>query len=218
DLTTLEVQLDQPSADFKAVTTQKSDFSIGVNFLENFFKLFAKIPGLGGIGAAFNAGFKGAASVEMTYAGVVQDFIDPMDLTPLVEDKACGEKVYEDLQKRFRKERGSVVIGCLKSNAFSVRAFDDKGTVVAPEISVFDKLVSGKVGVECHKEAEAAVAFQGEVPQLFAVKALKVKLTDKGKFKILGAVKRMKDAAPGPQFSYEEFPEEGPVVIRKGEE
>jgi hypothetical protein len=128
-------------------------------------------------------------------------------------------KVYDDLKKRFRKGLGCIVAGCLKSNAFSVRAFDNKGKVIAPEISVFDQLVSGKAGIECQSREEAVVTFNGEVPQLFAVKALKFKLTNKGNFKILGVLKRLKGVAEAtPQFAYEEFPSEGPVVIRKGEE
>ncbi|UCE26580.1 MAG: hypothetical protein JSW52_09550 [Candidatus Coatesbacteria bacterium] len=219
DLTTLKVQLDQPSADFKAVTTKKTDFTVGVNFLEKFLSVFAAIPALGDIGAAFNAGFGGAASIEMTYSNVLQDFIDPMKLTPLVENKTCGPNVYDDLKKSLRKGRGGIIAGCLKSNGFSVQAFDEKGRNIAPEISVFKQLAGVEVGVECQKEGETAVTFTGEVPQLFAYRALRLKLTDKGVLKLRRSGKRAKSiGAPEPRFLWEEFPEDRPVVVHRRDE
>jgi hypothetical protein len=169
----------------QTVTTNRMDLGIGLQFLKGFLSLFSAVPVLGDIGAAIKASFQRASLLEIEYDKVKEDMVYPVDLALFVEGfEWRGSPVF--LSELLEKSKACVIYDYLKSSKLDLRAYDEKGNNVAPEVSVLKDLFKADAKIEVGSSEKDSVTFEGEKALPIAIKAMKVKITKAKRFQLVG--------------------------------
>lgn len=184
--------LDRPDLTVRAdipfcvdVFPHRTGFAYGLRFLEFFFDSLSSFPLSGNVRSAVERSFHGARTLAFEYYDVTEVAVRPLEFVSYAQGyRWRGEP--EFVGEALRQGRCSVILGYLEAAAFGVRGFDAGGAEVKPDMSFVTALFGLCLDVTVGTSDGYNVTFAGDRKIPVAVSAIKVKLSERGNFNLLG--------------------------------
>jgi hypothetical protein len=167
------------------VFPRRTGFAYGVRFLEYFFDSLSSFPLSGNVRSAVERSFQGARTLAFEYYDVTEVAVRPVEFASYAQGyRWRGEPAF--LREALRQGRCSVILGYLEAATFGVRGFDAGGTEIKPDRSFVTALFGLCLDVTVGTTDGNNVTFAGDRKVPVAVSAIKVKLSERGNFNLLG--------------------------------
>lgn len=162
-----EIVLDQSVAEISVLETDKFEVGVGLKFLEKFLSL------VGAAGLGLETSFKNAESIQFVYQNVLTDFVYPAKIGKYL--LSVSPDISSPFMEHINEEGEAYIItDTLKSKAFGVVAYDEKGVKIDMDISALKQLLSATPHIEVSKAEKKVISFKGDKFLRFAFKAIAV--------------------------------------------
>ncbi len=161
-----EIVRDQAVAEISIRETNKFELGTGLQLLKRFLSL------VGASGLELEASFKNAKSIQFVYQNVLTDFVHPAKIAKYLLSVTPDVNIL--LEHIDEEGEAYIITDTLKSNAFGIVAYDEKGAKIDLDISALKQLLSATPHIEVSKDGNKVVSFKGNKFLRFAFKAISV--------------------------------------------
>lgn len=147
----------------------------GLSFLGNI------IQSLSGKSCEIESAFKRAATIAMEFAGVSIDRIDVVMLDRYLS-RASIHPDCRAIREQLTKDECGIITAVMKCRRYVVSAAQQDGSEVSLEVPLLQQAVGAQVRVSAVNQSQSKVAYEGRVPLVFGIQAVRLFYDRKGRF------------------------------------
>lgn len=183
--------------------TSRIKLGIGIDLLSSL------ISAMAGTSLNVNAAYKDAESVRFEFTDVLVNRVDVTQLDGFLSGANIRPEM-RHVSDLLRNGKVCAITATVKSRKFLVTAQDEDGLDIAVSVPVIQNAVSGKVNVGTEGSSENKIAYEGAVPVVFGIQAIRLFFDDSGKYT---AFKALKSGAASVRKPGEQPPPEDVEVV-----
>jgi hypothetical protein len=175
-----EVIYNEKIPDIASKKTNKLDLALGLDAMNRL------LSAMGAVSGGLNLNYQKAVQIQILFNDVLSDYVYP---TTIENYLSSNRPKNDSLLKEWvdKKDEAYIITRTIKSKSFGVVAYDKSGYPIEIDINGIQNLLGGSGKINCSKEGENTIKYQGKKYLVFGFQAISFSIKEdkeSAKFKL----------------------------------